>query len=190
MKKELGLPSEFSPRALPGLIAPSYLRTPSDWYCCCVHKLGAKTTHVRTMLRLTVLVASIACCSSFLVPPVALRSANRMETSTGLHMMTHKEHSNVDEPYFPGEVAVDRRTLLQAVPATLVAGKSWHDTGRLGKARFERSSLILFHNFSTLSRFAHVSAVPACRLFVLVDYLIQIVHTCRILSVCSVAFLR
>lgn len=62
-----------------------------------------------------------------------------METSKGLHMMTHQEHSDVDEPYFPGEVAVDRRTLLKAIPATIVAGTRRNGTGRLGKVRCRSS---------------------------------------------------
>lgn len=90
------------------------------------------------MIRLTVLAAAVACCSAFIVPPVALRSAERMEISKGVRMMTHsQEHSDVDEPYYPlGEVAVDRRTLLKAIPATAVAGKRRHGTRRLGKVRW------------------------------------------------------
>lgn len=92
-----------------------------------------------TMLRLTFIAAVMSCCSSFVVPPVALRSANRMETSKGLNMMTHTENSDVDEPYFLGEVAVDRRTLLKAIPATVVAGKRWHGTRRLRKVHCRSS---------------------------------------------------
>lgn len=52
-------------------------------------------------------------------------------------MMTHQEHStNVDEPHYSaGEVAVDRRTLLKVIPATVVAGERRHGTGRRGKVR-------------------------------------------------------
>lgn len=58
----------------------------------------------------------------------------------GLHMMTHEEHPDVDEPYYSGEVAVDRRTLLKAIPATVVAGKRWHGPGGLEVVRCKGSS--------------------------------------------------
>ncbi|CAM9126375.1 unnamed protein product [Scytosiphon promiscuus] len=76
------------------------------------------------MLRLTVITASIACCSSFLVSPVALRSPSRVSAKgvQQLHMMTQQEDDLVrDTPSaFSGQV--DRRTLLKAIPATLIAG--------------------------------------------------------------------
>lgn len=127
-----------------------------------------KHTLYQTMLRLTVLAAAIACCSSFVVPPVALRSANRVETSKGLHMMTHREHSDVDEPYYPGEVAVDRRTLLKAIPATVVAGKTWHGTGRWGEGALQDfmlfQNLYDIRNFVTAEKdFAHVLLFCRCR---------------------------
>ncbi|CAM9107263.1 unnamed protein product [Hapterophycus canaliculatus] len=78
------------------------------------------------MLRLTVIVASIACCSSFLVPPIALRSASQIgakDVQQQLHMMTqHVEGDLVGDSASTYSGQVDRRTLLKAIPATLVAG--------------------------------------------------------------------
>ncbi|CAM9257073.1 unnamed protein product [Ectocarpus sp. 4 AP-2014] len=74
------------------------------------------------MLRLTVLAAFMAGCSSFLVPPVLLRPPI-METSKGALHMTQNNDDMADSDYsglFAGPV--DRRALLTAIPASVVAG--------------------------------------------------------------------
>lgn len=111
------------------LKSPSMIRRPPShplscvaWWLTCISRPSA----IPTMLRLTVTVASIACCSSFLTPPLALRSPSHISANgvQQLHMMTHHEDDLVGDsaPTYSGQV--DRRTLLKAIPATLVAGKT------------------------------------------------------------------
>lgn len=85
------------------------------------------------MLRLAVLAASIACCSSFLVPPIALRSPSQIAArgvQQQLHMMTQHEDDLMGDSAYTYSGQVDRRTLLKAIPATLVAGKAVEGAAR------------------------------------------------------------
>lgn len=83
------------------------------------------------MLRLTIIAAAMACCSSFLTSTVTLQPSHRvgsnrfhmssssslMETSSASPELTSKTTS---EAPFSGQM--DRRSLLKAVPAAFAAG--------------------------------------------------------------------
>ncbi|CAM9898578.1 unnamed protein product [Laminaria digitata] len=79
------------------------------------------------MLRLTIVAAAMACCSSFLTPTVTLQSSHRVGSNrAGLHMMasssspTETSSASTSEDPFSGQM--DRRTLLKAVPTAFAAG--------------------------------------------------------------------
>lgn len=86
------------------------------------------------MLRLIIIAAAMACCSSFLTPTVMLQPSHRVGSNrAGLHMSSSSSSPieassaspeltsrTASESPFSGQM--DRRTLLKAVPAAFTAG--------------------------------------------------------------------